>query len=146
MNSVARCFSLCAVVVFAGGCSRQSTSQSPVVILAASETGRPQLDYSGPGSLSYRYSFDSFTFQIGPVTGTAWATAQCQMKFADSNRVAITIQSSSDRAYDIELLGVSTNRAVNVPEDKAKEKLHVAAGSKTLSIERFVIWTYDFSK
>ena len=62
------------------------------------------------------------------------------------NHVVIAIQSSSDRPYEIELLGMWTNRALDISEFKAKEKVRVPAGDQKFSIERFVIWNYDFSK
>jgi hypothetical protein len=66
--------------------------------------------------------------------------------FTDSNHVIFSVQSSSDHPYDIELLGVWTNRTSDIPEEKAKETLHILAGDQKLQIERFVIWTYDFGK
>lgn len=80
------------------------------------------------------------------MTGNAWVTANGEMKFTGTNHVLISIQSSSDRPYDIELLGVWTNGTLEIPEDKAKEKLHVPAGEQKLNVERYVIWTYDFIK
>jgi len=68
------------------------------------------------------------------------------MTFTDGNHIIIAIQSASERPFDIELLGIWTNRTLDIPEEKAKEKVHVSAGDQKLSIERFVIWTYDFSK
>jgi len=138
--------SLCAGVVFTSGCSRQVPQQASVLTLAANDRGTPQFDYSGPGRLSYHKSFESFTFEISPVTGSPWATGKGEMKFSDSNHVVIAIQSSSDRAYDIELLGVWTNRTLDISEDRAKEKVRVPAGEQKLRLERFVIWTYDFNK
>ena len=146
MSNVTLLLSVCGLGLLAGGCSRQ-TPQTSVVTLAANERGSPQLDYTGPGALNYHYSFESFTFQIGPANGGApWTTGKGEMKFSDSNHVGLVIQSSSDRAYDIDLLGVWTNRNLEIPEDKAKEKVHMPAGDQKLNIERFVIWTYDFSK
>lgn len=100
----------------------------PVVTLAANENGKPQVDYRGPGALSYRSSLESFTFRIGPVTGSPWLSANGGMKFSDTNHVIISIQSSSDRPYEIELLGVWTNRTLDIPESMAKEHLRVEAG------------------
>ena len=115
--------------------------------LAANERGQPQFDYTGPGALNYKYSFESFTFQIGPTNGSVpWTTGKGEITFSDSNHVTVAIQSSSDRAYDIELLGMWTNRTLGIPENKAKETVHMPTGDQKLSIERFVIWTYDFSK
>ena len=133
------------------GCSKQVSQQpvstlAPVLVLASNERGRPQFDYSGPDSLSYHQSLDSFTFQIGPAVGTPWATAKGEMKPGSSNDVTITIQSTSDRAYDIQLLGLSPTNNFDVTEDKIKETLRVPAGEKKLTIERFVIFTYDFAK
>jgi hypothetical protein len=133
------------------GCSKQNSQQpvstlASVLVLASNERGRPQFDYSGPDSLSYQHSLDTFTFQIGPAAGTPWATAKGEMKLGSSNDVTITIQSTSDRAYDIQLLGLSTTNNFDVTEDKIKEMLHVPAGDKKLTIERFVIYTYDFAK
>lgn len=138
---------LCAAI-FASGCSKQgqASQQSSVVTLASDDRGRPQLDYSGPGKLSYRNSFESFSFEIGSGVGAPWATGKGAMNFTDSNHVIITVQSSSERPYDIQLLGVWTNRTLDIPEEKAKETIHVLAGDQKLHIERFVIWTYDFSK
>lgn len=68
------------------------------------------------------------------------------MKLGASNDVTITIQSTSDRAYDVRLLGLSTNNIFEVEEDKTKETLRVPAGEKKLTIQRFVIFTYDFGK
>ena len=140
-----------ATLVVLVGCSKQVTQQAapslaPVVVLASNERGRPQFDYTGPDSLNFRYSLDSFTFQIGPAVGTPWATGKGEMKLGSSNDVTITIQSTSDRAYDIQLLGLSTTNDFNVEEDKTKETLHVPTGEKTVRIERFVIFTYDFAK
>lgn len=73
-------------------------------------------------------------------------SAKGEMKFSDTNHVTVTIQSSSDRPYDIELLGLWTNRSLEIAEDKAREILHVPAGEQKLNIDRFVIWTYDFAK
>ncbi len=145
MRTIAALVSLCSALLFMSGCSQQA-QQSLVLTLAANEGGKPQFDYSGPGSLTYRYSFESFTFQIGPATGKPWVTGRGEMKFTDSNHVVIGLQSSSDRPYDIELLGVWTNRTLDIPEDTAKERLRVAAGEQKLSVDRFVIWTYDFNK
>ncbi len=133
------------------GCSKEapkqaSSSLEPVLILASNERGRPQFDYAGPDSLSFRYSNDSFSFQIGPVAGKPWASANGEMKLGASNDVTITIQSTSDRAYDVRLLGLSTNNIFEVEEDKTKETLRVPAGEKKLTIQRFVIFTYDFGK
>ncbi len=146
MRTVSTLLLICWIAA-SGGCSEKAPQQSSVVTLAANERGSPQLDYAGPGALNYHYAFESFTFQIGPTHGGApWTTGKGAMKFSDSNHVTLEIQSSSDRAYDIELLGVWTNRNVAIPENAAKEKLHVAAGEQKLNLERFVIWTYDFSK
>lgn len=147
MRTVAIFLSLSAVM-FANSCSKQTQAptQGSILTLASNDRGRPQFDYSGPGKLSYQYSFESFTFEIGPVTGTPWTTGKGEMTFTDSNHIIIAIQSASERPFDIELLGIWTNRTLDIPEEKAKEKVHVSAGDKKLSIERFVIWTYDFSK
>ena len=133
-------------VLLMAGCSKQPTpptasSPAPVVILAANERGRPQFDYSGPDSLSYKYSLDTFTFQIGQ-----WGSAKGEMKLGGSNDVTIVIQSTADRAFDIQLLGLSTNNNFEVGEEKLKETVHVPAGDQKLKIERFVIFTYDFAK
>ena len=141
---------LLASLLFAG-CSKQAPQQpvsalAPVLVLASNERGRPQFDYSGPDSLSYRYSLDSFTFQIGPAVGTPWATGKGEMKLGNTNDLIITIQSTSDRGYDIQLLGLSTTNNFDVAEDKMKETLRVPAGEKKLTIQRYVIYTYDFSK
>jgi hypothetical protein len=135
------------IAMLGSSCSKNTPQPSSVVTLAANEKGSPQIDYAGPGAMNYHYTFESFTFQIGPAYGGApWTTGKGAMKFSDSNHVTLDIQSSSDRAYDIELLGVWTNRNLAIPENVAKEKLHMAAGDQKLSLERFVIWTYDFSK
>ena len=68
------------------------------------------------------------------------------MKLGSSNDLTITIQSTSDRAYDIQLLGLSTINNFDVKEDKIKETLRIPAGEKKLTIERFVIFTYDLTK
>ena len=68
------------------------------------------------------------------------------MKLGSSNDVTISIQSTSDRAYDIQLLGLSTNNNFDVEEGQLKEAIHVSAGDQRLTIERFVIYTYDFAK
>lgn len=134
------------VLLLLAGCSKQpapptASSPAPVVVLASNERGRPQFDYSGPDSLSYKYSLDTFTFQIGQ-----WGSAKGEMKLGGSNDVTITIQSTSDRAYDIQLLGLSTTNNFDVEEDKIKETVHVPAGEQKVKIERFVIYTYDFAK
>jgi hypothetical protein len=121
-------------------------SQFSVTTLATNDRGTPQFDYSGPGKFSYNYSAESFKFEIGPLSGTPWVKGKGEMKFGDSNNVLVSIQSSSDRPYDIELLGVWTSLTLDVPEARAKEKVHVLAGEQKLTIERFVIWTYDLSK
>ena len=128
------------------GCSKQATppptsTPAAVVILASNERGRPQFDYSGPDSLSYKYSLDTFTFQIGQ-----WGSGKGEMKLGGSNDVTIIIQSTSDRAYDIQLLGLSTTNNFDVEEDKIKETVHVPAGEQKVKIERFDIYTYDFAK
>lgn len=68
------------------------------------------------------------------------------MKQGDTNDLTITIQSTSDRAYDIQLLGLSTNNNFDVEEEKIKETLRVPAGEHNVKIQRFVIYTYDFTK
>jgi len=128
------------------GCSKQPTpppasTPAPVVVLASNERGSPQFDYSGPDSLSYKYSLDTFTFQIGQ-----WGSAKGEMKLGGSNDVTITIRSISDRAYEIQLLGLATNNNFDVEQEKIKETVHVPAGEQKLKIERFVIYTYDFAK
>jgi hypothetical protein len=67
-----------------------------------------------------------------------------KMTFTDSNHMVMTLQSSSDRPYEVELLGVWTNRTLDIPEEKAKEKVRVESGDQKVTLERFVIWTYDF--
>ncbi len=146
MKTAAIFLSVCAGAVLTNGCSKQAPQQASVLTLAANERGTPQFDYSGPGRVSYHQSFESFTFEIGPLAGTPWATGKGEMKFSDSNHVVIAIQSLSDRPYDIELLGVWTNRTLGISEDRAKEKVRVPAGDQKLRLDRFVIWTYDFSK
>lgn len=138
--------------IFVGGCSKQppapapAQSESTVVTLASNDRGLAQLEYSGPGHLDHSSFNESFNFEIGLVGGIPWTTAKGEMKFSDTNHVTITLQSTSDRPYDIDLLGVWTNRTLDIPEDKAKEKVHVPAGEQKLKIDRFVIWTYDFFK
>ena len=128
------------------GCSKVSVSPNtstpaPVVVLAVNERGRPQFDYSGPGSLSYKYSLDTFTFQIGE-----WVSAKGEIKLGRSNDVTISIQSTSDHSFDMQLLGLSSTNSFDVVEEKLKETIHVPAGEQKLKIERFVIFTYDFAK
>jgi hypothetical protein len=127
------------------GCSKQAavitSTSTPVVVLASNERGRPQFDYTGPDSLSYRYSVDTFTVQIGQ-----WGSVKGAMKLGSSNDVTISIQSASDRAYDIQLLGLSTNNNYDVEEGQLKETVHIPPGDQNLTIERFVIYTYDFAK
>ncbi len=137
---------LCACTMLIAGCSNKAPAPASVLTLAASERGIPQFDYSGPGKLSYHQSFNLFSFEIGPLSGAPWVTGKGELNFSDSNHVVISVQSSSDRPYEIELLGVCTNRTLDVPEEKAKEIVRVLAGEQKLSLERFVIWTYDFSK
>jgi hypothetical protein len=115
-------------------------------VLAANEKGTPQFDYTGPGALNYSHSFESFTFEIGPVSGTPWIKGKGEMKVGDSNSLAIAIHSSSDRPFDIQLFGLATNNDMNLPEDRLKETLHVGKGDQNLRIERFVIFTYDFAR
>ncbi len=147
MRSVSFLLLICGMSMLGSSCSKKTPRESSVVTLAANERGSPQIEYAGPGALKYHYTFESFTFQIGPThSGAPWTTGKGSMKFSDSNHLILDIQSSSDRAYDIELLGVWTNRNLAVPENMAKEKVHMAAGDQKLSLERFVIWTYDFSK
>lgn len=147
MRTVSFLLLICGIAVLGSSCSQKAPQQSSVVTLAANEGGSPQIDYAGPGTMSYHYSLESFTFQIRPTYGgAAWATGKGAMRFSDSNHVVVDIQSSSERAYDIELLGVWTNRNLAIPENMAKEKVHMAAGDQKLSLDRFVIWTYDFSK
>jgi hypothetical protein len=128
------------------GCAKQATPPSastpaPVVVLAANERGKPQFDYSGPDSLSYKYSLDTFSFQLGQ-----WGSANGEMKLGSSNDVTISIQSTSDRSFDIQFLGLSSTNNFDVEEEKLKEVVHVPAGDQKLRIERFVIYTYDFAK
>jgi hypothetical protein len=128
------------------GCSKQAapptvSTSTPVAVLASNERGRPQFDYTGPDSLSYRYSLDTFTFQIGQ-----WGSAKGVMKVGSSNDVTIAIQSTSDRAYDIQLLGFSATNNFNVEEERLKETVHIPPGDQRLTIGRFIIYTYDFAK
>ena len=145
-QTVASVFSLAAVILLLVGCSKQPTQQTPLLTLASNERGNPQFDYTGPGKLSYRHSFDSFSYQIGATTSIPWVTGRGEMRFSDSNHMIVSIQSSSDRPYEIELLGIWTNRSSDIPENMAKERLRIPAGEQNLNIERFVIWTYDFAK
>ncbi len=142
------------LLVLLAGCSSKSTAPhsasapqaTPLLVLASNERGRPQFDYVGPGNLSYHYSFDSFTYEIGPLSQTPWVTAKGEMKPGHTNDLVITIQSESDRPYEIQLLGLSTNNNLNIKEEKLKETLPVAAGKQKLILKRYVIFTYDFSK
>jgi hypothetical protein len=129
-----------------GGCSKQAapptvSTSTPVVVLASNERGRPQFDHTGPDSLSYRYSLDTFTFRIGE-----WGSAKGAMKLGSSNDVTISIQSTSDRAFDIQLLGLSTTNNFDIEEEQLKETVHIPPGDQNLTIGRFVIYTYDFAK
>ena len=63
------------------------------------------------------------------------------MKAGTSNDVVINVQSSSDRAYDLQLLGLATNSA-DMPEEKAQETVRVGSGNQKLGFARFVIYTY----
>ena len=62
------------------------------------------------------------------------------------NEVVITLQSSSDRPFDIHLFGLSAKNDPNLPEDSLKETIHVSKGDQKLRLERFIIYTYDFAK
>jgi len=138
--------SACAVLALPAGCSKPAAPDPrPLVVLASDERGTPQLDYAGPGALNYQYSFGSFSFDIGPVAGTRWIKAKGEITARTNSEVTISIHSSSDRAYDLQVWGVSTNGS-NLPEDKAKETVSVDAGNQTINLRRFVIWTYDFTK
>ena len=137
---------VCGVLMLLSGCSKRASTQArPLVVLAMNERGAPQLDYSGPGVLNYRYSLGSFSFEIGPVSGAPWIIAKGEAKRGASNDVVFSIASSSDRAYDIQLLGVSTNNT-DLPEERTRETMSVPASNQTLSVHRFVIYTYDFVK
>ena len=60
--------------------------------------------------------------------------------------MSITIHSTSDRGYDIQLLGLSTNKNFDVEENKLKQTIHIPAGDQKLTIQRFIIYTYDFKE
>jgi hypothetical protein len=124
-------------------CSKQSSgSGSPSFQIAADKSGYPILSYSGPGIYQYSSSFGSFTFQIGPsLSGTPWIKIKGEMKVGDSNDVVIQIQSSSDRTYDLQFLGLSTNSG-DIPEEKTQETVRVGPGDQKLSFPRFIIYTY----
>jgi hypothetical protein len=68
------------------------------------------------------------------------------MKLGSSNDVTISIQSTSDRAFDIQLLGLSTTNNFDIEEEQLKETVHIPPGDQNLTIGRFVIYTYDFAK
>jgi len=128
------------------GCSKSLPPDTSALVLAANQRGAPQFQLSGPGVLNYNYSSGSFTFHIGPAAGAPWISGSGQMKLGSSNDVAIAIQSSSDRPYDIQLFGLATNSDMSLSEDQLKETLHVSKGDQKLKIDRFVIYTYDFTK
>jgi hypothetical protein len=125
------------------GCSKKET---PVVILASNEDGRPQFDYVGPGMYNYNRNFGSFIFKLGPVSGPSWATGSGELKLGESNDMVLSIQSESDRAFDIRVLGVLTNDNPEAPEEQTIETFHVPPGKQALKLERFIIYTYDFQK
>lgn len=123
--------------------SGETDETNPLVVLAVNKLGRPQVDYYGPDALSYNYSLDTFTLQIGPVGGEPWATVKGQLKLDEAN-ITVTVQSQSERAYDLDLLGISESDDSQQTEEEASELIHIDSGAHELNLERFLIYTYDF--
>jgi hypothetical protein len=134
---------LALVLLGFAGCSKK---QTPIVILASNEDGQPQFDYIGPGMYGYNRNLGSFTFKVGPVSGQPWVTGSGEMKLGNSNDMVISIQSESDRAFGIRVLGMLTNDNMQASEKQTEEMFHIPAGKQTLKVQRFVIFTYDFRK
>lgn len=148
MKNACRSESLFILALFAlagatTGCSKESpASNFPSFQIASDTNGYPLLSYSGPGFYHNSTSFGSFTFQVGPsMSGTPWIMIKGEIKVGNSNDIVIQIQSSSDRAYDLQFLGFATNSA-DMPEEKTKETVRIGPGENKLSFARFVIYTY----
>jgi hypothetical protein len=120
--------------------------ETSVLVLAVNERGDPQIQTGGPGVLNYTNINGTFTFHIGPPVGAPWISGKGEFKMGRGNELLITIHSSADRPFDIQLFGLAAKNDANLPEDSLKETVHVLKGDKDLNLERFIIYTYDFSK
>ena len=116
-----------------------------VLVLAANNTATPQIGYTGLDALSYKFSDASFTFEVGPDSGTPWLTGKGKMQISQTNNMTITIDSTSERPYEIRLLGLAKTSDVQ-SNDPIEETIPVAAGKQNLKVDRFLIFTHDFSR
>ena len=86
---------------------------------------------------------DTFSFEIG--MGESRTTASGVLKVGDSNDVVIEIQSHAGRPYNIELLGFSTNSAIET-QLELSEIIQINKSKTDLRLDRFVIDTYSRGK
>jgi hypothetical protein len=135
------------VMLVLAGCSKIETENGPpILVLAVGAEHQPEFKIEGKGLSEGYQTNGNFEFRMRGALGETWIKCVGTVAVARGNNVVITLRTSADRQFDLQLIGLSENDDPSLPEGGLKQTMHIPKGDQEIKLERLVVQTYDFSK
>ena len=131
--------------LFLSSCGGEKTPDPvPALQLAFKESGRLWTNSNGPDVVQFSRTNDDFKIDMGPFQKTPWLTAKGKIKTSkESNAASFDLTFTSDRPFELQLLGLAAKDDETLPEEATIEKFQMPAGEKTLKLDRFILYVYE---
>ena len=134
-----------AAPLFLSSCGGENTPDPvPVLQLAFKESGSLWTNSTGSDVVQYSRMNDDIKMDMGTFQKTPWLTAKGKLKTSkENNAVSFDLTFTSDRPFELQLLGLAAKDDDTLAEEATLEKFQMPAGEKTLKLDRFILYVYE---
>ena len=131
--------------LFFTSCGGEKTPDpAPVLQLGFKESGGLWTNSTGPDIVQFSRTNDDFKIDVGPFQKSPWLTAKGKIKTSkESNAASFDLTFTSDRPFELQVLGLATKDVESLPDEATIEKIQMPAGEKSLKLDRFIIYVYE---